>query len=55
VDSDRKLSDSDLDARLRRFVYRHIIRRETSPTVCGPGEGPLLLDEADSRQPFARE
>ena len=33
MDSDRKLSDSDLDARLRRFVYRHIIRRETSPTV----------------------
>jgi hypothetical protein len=33
VDTDRKLRDSDLDARVRLFVYRHIIRREESPAV----------------------
>lgn len=33
VDTAHKLSDSDLDARVRLFVYRHIIRRGKSPTV----------------------
>jgi hypothetical protein len=31
--ADRKLRDNDLDARLRLFVYRQIIRSEKSPTV----------------------
>ncbi len=31
--ADRKLRDSDWDARVRVFVYRHVIQREKSPTV----------------------
>ncbi len=35
----RKLRESDLDARVRQFVYRHIIRREKSPTVAEMAKG----------------
>jgi hypothetical protein len=35
----RELRESELDARVRLFVYRHIIRREKSPTVVEIGKG----------------
>jgi hypothetical protein len=37
--ADRQLRDSDLDARVRLFVYRQIVRREKLPTVADMAKG----------------